>query len=173
MLLYRTHVQDNKDDMVTLKTNFSRDPDQERKSTILKHLGITDETIHYLRMDLLPEQLLVALRVMAMNPAEVGYCFNLIELQDQDDVDSDEEDESEREQRLQDMAKRTALVLAKELQFVGLRNEFAMLDLIDLLLGTKARGILEWDAQLSAPQNQAQEFAQIYRRGMDRWSYLV
>ncbi|KAF9286243.1 hypothetical protein BGZ68_003082 [Mortierella alpina] len=157
--------KDNKDDMVTLKTNFSRDPDQERKSAILKQIGITDETIHYLRMDSLPELLLIAMRVMAMNPAEVGYCFDLMERQEQGGMVNEEETQEDREQRLQDMTRRTALVLTKELQFIGLRNEFAMLDLIDLLLGTKARGILEWDARLSVPQNQAQEFAQIYRRG--------
>ncbi|KAF9937432.1 hypothetical protein BGZ75_000714 [Mortierella antarctica] len=157
--------KDNKDDMVTLKTNFSRDPDQERKSAILKLLGITDETIHYLQMDSVPELLLVAMRVMAMNPAETGYYFDLMEQQEQDGTENEEETLKEREQRLQDRTRRTALVLTKELQFIGLRNEFAMLDLIDMLLSTKARGILEWDAQLSAPQNQAQEFAQIYRRG--------
>ncbi|KAG9321727.1 hypothetical protein KVV02_005073 [Mortierella alpina] len=158
-------IEDNKDDMVTLKTNFSRDPDQERKSAILKQLGITDETIHYLQMDSVPELLLVAMRVMAMNPAETGYYFDLMEQQEQDGTENEEETLKGREQRLQDRNRRTALVLTKELQFIGLRNEFAMLDLIDMLLSTKARGILEWDAQLSAPQNQAQEFAQIYRRG--------
>ncbi|CAO3563917.1 unnamed protein product [Mortierella alpina] len=158
-------IEDNKDDMVTLKTNFSRDPDQERKSAILKQLGITDETIHYLRMDSIPELLLVAMRVMAMNPAEVGYYIELIEQQEQDETEDEEDDPNVREQRLHDLTRRTGRVLAKELQFIGLRNEFAMLDLVDLLLGTKARGITDWDAQLAAPQNQAQVFAQIYRRG--------
>ncbi|KAF9575933.1 hypothetical protein EC968_000894 [Mortierella alpina] len=158
-------IEDNKDDRVTLKTNFSRDPDQERKSAILKQLGMTDETIHYLQMDSVPELLLIAMRVMAMNPAEVDYYFNLMEQQEDDGTENEEDDQNVREQRLHEITRRTAQVLKKELQFVGLRNEFAMLDLVDLLLGAKARGIMDWDARLSAPQNQAQVFAHIYRRG--------
>ncbi|KAG0207445.1 hypothetical protein BGX28_001326 [Mortierella sp. GBA30] len=153
--------KDNLDDLVTLKTNFSRDPDEERKTDILKHVGITEETIHYLRQDIIPDQLFIAMRVMAMNPAEVDHCFDLMEQQK-------EQGKEGTEQTLEMNKEKIALALSKELRFVGFRNEFAMIDLMDLLLGSKLKGIMDWDTKLSPPQNQAQRFAQIYRRGQKK-----
>lgn len=156
-------IQDNEDDTVTLKTNFLRDPDQERKTMLLKHVGITSQTVHYLRHGYIPDPLLTTMRVMAMNPTEVDFCYQLADqeelkfkepLPDHVEVDDDEED------------KRDDRTLAGVLQFLSVRNEIAMLDLLDMLLGTKLQRILEWDTKLSTPpQNQAQEFAYIYREG--------
>ncbi|KAG9071428.1 hypothetical protein KI688_005640 [Linnemannia hyalina] len=156
-------IEDNADDMVTLKTNFSRDPDQERKTEILKYLGVTADTVHYLRRSMIPEQLLATMRVMAMNPIEVTRCYATI--QDYDQEGEDGEDDAAREQRLESTNLVIKTTLSSELQFVGLRNEFAMLDLMDILLGTKLQGIVEWDQKLSPPQNSAQEFIKFYRQG--------
>ncbi|KAF9102554.1 hypothetical protein BGX27_010959 [Mortierella sp. AM989] len=146
-------IEDNLDDLVTLKTNFSQDPDQERKATILRYVGITEKTIHYLRYDSIPDQLLITMRVLAMNPAEVDRCIEVVEQSELVHNTSEQNEEA------------IALALKQELLFIGIRNEFAMLDLMDLLIGVKLQSILEWDGRLSAPKNQAQEFAQIYRRG--------
>ncbi|KAF9143390.1 hypothetical protein BGX30_000544 [Mortierella sp. GBA39] len=153
----------NADDMVTLKTNFSRDPDQERKTEILKYLGVTADTVHYLRRNMIPEQLLATMRVMAMNPVEATRCYATI--QDYDQEGEDGEDDAAREQRLENTNLVIKTTLSSELQFVGLRNEFAMLDLMDMLLGTKLQGIVEWDQKLNPPQNSAQEFIKFYRQG--------
>ncbi|KAF8933882.1 hypothetical protein BGZ58_006070 [Dissophora ornata] len=158
-------IEDNLDDLVNIKTNFSRDPDQERKTEILKHVGVSEQTIHYLRHDSIPDQLLIAMRVMAMNPAEVDHCYELIEHYEQQLDQEQQEGEGDEEKNVEKKEKAIAAVLKPELQFLGIRNEFAMLDLLDMLLGVKLQGILEWDAGLSAPKNQAQEFARIYRRG--------
>ncbi|KAF9090018.1 hypothetical protein BGX29_011708 [Mortierella sp. GBA35] len=155
--------KDNADDMMTLKTNFSRDPDQERKSEILKYLEVSGDTAHYLRRSLIPDLLLATMRVMAMNPAEVTRCCEMI--QDYDQEGEEGEDDVAREQRLRDTNLAVKSALSSELQFVGLRNEFAMLDLMDMLLGAKLQGIVEWDQKLSSPQNSAQEFIDIYRQG--------
>ncbi|KAG0304423.1 hypothetical protein BGZ97_001511 [Linnemannia gamsii] len=155
--------KNNADDMVTLKTNFSRDPDQERKTEILKYLGITADTVHYLRRSLIPDQLLMTMRVMAMNPTEVTRFHATI--QDCEQKGDDEEDDEARERRIENTKLAIKTTLSSELHFVGLRNEFAMLDLIDMLLRTKLQGIVEWDQKLSPPQNSAQEFIQIYRQG--------
>jgi hypothetical protein len=149
--------------MVTLKTNFSRDPDQERKTEILKYLGITADTVHYLRRSLIPDQLLMTMRVMAMNPTEVTRFHATI--QDCEQKGDDEEDDEAREKRIENTKLAIKTTLSSELHFVGLRNEFAMLDLVDMLLRTKLQGIVEWDQKLSPPQNSAQEFIQIYRQG--------
>jgi len=156
---------------VTIKTNFSRDPNQERKTAILKYVGVTEQTIHYLRQDdSIPDQLLVTMRVMAMNPSEADHCYELIEhyeqqLDQEQQEQQHQEEEGDEERNLEKKEKAIAAALKSELQFLGIRNEFAMLDLLDMLLHTKLQGILEWDAKLSAPKNQAQEFARIYRRG--------
>lgn len=151
------------DDMVTLKTNFSRDPDQERKTEILRYLGVTADSVHYLRRNMIPDQLLATMRVMAMNPVEVTRCHATI--QDYDQEGEDGEDDAAREQRLENTSLAIKTTLSSELQFVGLRNEFAMLDLMDMLLQTKLQGIVEWDQKLSPPQNSAQEFIKFYRQG--------
>ncbi|KAI7818648.1 hypothetical protein BC939DRAFT_288255 [Gamsiella multidivaricata] len=158
------------DDLVMLKTNFSRDPEQERKTEILKHVGITTQTVHYLRHDSIPTPLLVTMRVMAMNPMEIDHCFQLIQQQEQQhQVEEQEmEQEEELENRLEQTERAIAMALKQELEFLGLRNEFAMLDLLDMLLGVKLQGILEWDDKLDKPQNQAQEFARIYRQGQSQ-----
>ncbi|KAF8945436.1 hypothetical protein BGZ47_002631 [Haplosporangium gracile] len=155
--------KNNADDMVTLKTNFSRDPDQERKTEILRYLGVTADTVHYLRRSLIPEQLLTTMRVMAMNPAEVTRCYATI--QDYDKEGEDDEDDVTREQRLENTKLVINTTLSTELRFVGLRNEYAMLDLMDMLLRTKLQGIVEWSRKLSPPQNSAQEFIKVYRQG--------
>ncbi|KAF8978342.1 hypothetical protein BGZ46_006578 [Entomortierella lignicola] len=146
-------TENNMDDLVVLKTNFSQDPYQEPKSAILKYVGIAEGTVYYLRHDSIPDQLLVTMRVMAMNPVEVDHYSNLIEQL--------EHKHNGSEKKEQDIASD----FIQELSFVNLRNEFAMLDLMDLLIGAKLQSISEWDVKLSKPRNQAQEFAQIYRRG--------
>ncbi|KAF9353663.1 hypothetical protein BGX26_008572 [Mortierella sp. AD094] len=146
-------TEDNMDDLVTLKTNFSQDPDQERKSAILRYIGVSEKTLHYLRHDSIPDQLLATMRVMAMNPSEVDRCNEVIEQSELAHNSLEQNEEA------------IALALKRELSFMNTRNEFAMLDLMDLLMGVKLQSLLEWDAKLSAPKNQAQEFAQIYRRG--------
>lgn len=148
---------------MTLKTNFSRDPEQERKTEILRYLGVTADAVHYLRRDMIPDQLLATMRVMAMNPVEVTRCHATI--QDYDQQGEDEEDDTAREQRLENTNLVIKTTLSSELQFVSLRNEFAMLDLMDILLRTKLQGIVEWDQKLSLPQNSAQEFIKLYRQG--------
>ncbi|KAK5823467.1 hypothetical protein F5H01DRAFT_334533 [Linnemannia elongata] len=156
-------IEQNADDIVTLKTNFSRDPEQERKTEILRYLGVTADAVHYLRRDMIPDQLLATMRVMAMNPVEVTRCHATI--QDYDQQGEDEEDDTAREQRLENTNLVIKTTLSSELQFVSLRNEFAMLDLMDILLRTKLQGIVEWDQKLSLPQNSAQEFIKLYRQG--------
>ncbi|KAF9152542.1 hypothetical protein BG015_005099 [Linnemannia schmuckeri] len=156
-------IEDNADDIVTLKTNFSRDPDQERKTEILRYLGVTADMVHYLRRSLISEQLLATMRVMAMNPAEVTRCYATI--QDYDQEGEDDEDDAIRERRLENTKLAIKTALSTELQFVSLRNEYAMLDLMDMLLRTKLQGIVEWDRKLSPPQNSAQEFIKVYRQG--------
>ncbi|KAI1317600.1 hypothetical protein EDD11_008170 [Mortierella claussenii] len=146
----------NMDDLVTIKTNFSRDPDQERKSDILKYVGVTEQTIHYLRHDGIPDLLLVTMRVMAMNSAEVDHCLSLMEK-----VERKQEDDT-----CGTMKQSITAVLTQELQFAGLRNEFSMLNLMDMLIHAKLQGITEWDQRLKEPQNQAQEFAQVYRQAI-------
>ncbi|KAG0321301.1 hypothetical protein BGZ99_003980 [Dissophora globulifera] len=165
-------IEDNLDDLVVIKPNFSRDPDQERKTEILKHVGVTEQTIHYLRYgsitdqsDSIPDQLLVTMRVMAMNPAEAGHCCDLIHHYEHQLESEEDESEETQEARLKIAESAISVALRKELQFLGVRNEFAMLDLLDMLLNAKLQGILEWDSKLDAPKNQAQEFARIYRRG--------
>lgn len=130
---------------------------------ILKHVGITQKTIHYLRHGYIPDPLLATMRVMAMNPAEVDICY---ELADQEELnfkdptisDTNLDGDSSRS----DSNRETVAGL---LTFLSVRNELAMLDLLDMLMGTKLQGILEWDTKLTLPQNQAQEFAHIYREG--------
>ncbi|KAF9381276.1 hypothetical protein CPC16_009920 [Podila verticillata] len=143
--------KDNADDMVTLKTNFTRDPDQDRKIGILKRAGITDQTIHYLTRNVIPPQLLVTMRVMAMNPIESAQYYSWMEDEEQEIIHGEERG---------DMSS-----LKEELQFVNLRNELAMLDLMDMLLGSKLKIILDFEDKLSTPTNDAQKFAQIYREG--------
>ncbi|KAG0050148.1 hypothetical protein BGZ83_005068 [Gryganskiella cystojenkinii] len=152
-------IAGNEDDTVTIKANFSRDPDQERKTMILKHIGIKSTTMHYLRPGYIPHQLLATMRVMAMNPVEVDICYGLAD---------------QEETKLKDPSALTSgtttttapiTTVANALEFLSVRNELAMLDLLDMLMRTKLQGILEWDVRLSLPQNQAQEFAQIYREG--------
>ncbi|GJJ70071.1 hypothetical protein EMPS_02420 [Entomortierella parvispora] len=158
---------DNEDDTVTLKTNFSRDPDQERKAMILKHMGITQQTIHYLRHGYIPDQLLVTMRVMAMNPAEVDICYELADQEDLSFKKSLSEPDPTGDNNSADggngCSKFNGETVAELLTFLNVRNEFAMLDLLDMLMGAKLQGILEWDTRLTSPQNQAQEFAHIYR----------
>ncbi|KAG0375429.1 hypothetical protein BGX24_009138 [Mortierella sp. AD032] len=156
-------IENNEDDFVTLKTNFSRDPDQERKSEILKYLGITGDSVQYLKRSAIPDLLLATMRVMAMNPTEVTRYHAMIEDCDQDGQEG--EDDVAREQRLRDTNLAIGATLSSELQFVGLRNEFAMLDLMDMLLRTKLQGVVEWDQRLSSPENYVQEFVKIYRQG--------
>ncbi|KAG0277478.1 hypothetical protein BGZ95_005876 [Linnemannia exigua] len=156
-------IENNADDLVTLKTNFSRDPDQERKSEILKYLGIKGDTVHYLKRNVIPDLLLATMRVMAMNPTEVTRYHSMIEDCDLDGQES--EDDVAREQRLKDTSLVIGAALSRELQFVGLRNEYAMLDLMDMLLRTKLQGVVEWDQNLSTPENSVQEFVKIYRQG--------
>lgn len=119
---------------------------------ILKHVGITQKTIHYLRHGYIPDPLLATMRVMAMNPAEVDVCYEL----------ADQEELRFKDPSLSDTNRDTVAGL---LTFLNVRNELAMLDLLDMLMGTKLQGILEWDKKLTPPQNQAQEFAHIYREG--------
>ncbi|KAF9134056.1 hypothetical protein BGW39_008275 [Mortierella sp. 14UC] len=156
-------LEDNADDFVSLKTNFSRDPDQERKSEILKFLGVAGDTVHYLKRNVIMDLLLMTMRVMAMNPAEVTRYHAMVGEYDQEGEEG--EDAAAREQRLKDTKLATETVLSSELQFVGLRNEFAMLDLMDMLLHTKLQGVVEWDQELSTPENSVQEFVKIYRQG--------
>ncbi|KAG0027934.1 hypothetical protein BGZ82_008703 [Podila clonocystis] len=148
-------IEDNADDMVTLKTNFSRDPDQDRKTAILKRVGVTDETIHYLgHGGRIPHPLLTTMRVMAMNPTEVERYYSWMEDEEQDIIHGERKEQGG-----------ACSPLKEELQFVNLRNELAMLDLMDLLLSSKLKIIRDWDDKLSEPLNAAQEYAQIYRQG--------
>ena len=124
---------------------------------ILKHVGITNKTVHYLRHGFIPDQLLAAMRVMAMNPAEVDFCYGL----------ADQEEDAFKDSALTTSTTVGSVTVAKVLEFVSVRNEVAMLDLLDTLMRSKLQGILECDAILSVPQNQAQEFARIYRDGKD------
>lgn len=100
---------------------------------------------------------------MAMNPTEVTRYHAVI--QDYEQEGDDEEDDAAREQRLENTKLAIKTTLSSELHFISLRNEFAMLDLMDMLLRTKLQGVVEWDQKLSPPQNSAQEFIQIYRQG--------
>ncbi|KAF9920495.1 hypothetical protein FBU30_009685 [Linnemannia zychae] len=163
LLSYGFCLEDNLDDLVMLKTNFSRDPDQERKTEILKYIGITNDTVHFLRRDVIPDSLLWAMRVMAMNPTELSRYHAMIQNLDQNGVDN-ETDEA-RELRLEISCLTIKANLEKELQFIGLRNEFAMLDLMDMLLGTKLQGMVEWDLKLNSSGVSMLEFVKIYRQG--------
>ncbi|KAF9903754.1 hypothetical protein EC991_003402 [Linnemannia zychae] len=158
--------KNNADDFVTLKTNFSRDPDQERKSEILKYLGVTEDSVHYLKCDVIPDLLLVTMRVMAMNPTEVTRYHTIINEYNQDGEDG--EDDAAREQRLKDSKLAIETILSSELHLVGLRNEFAMLDLMDTLLHTKLQGVTDWDRELNAPENYVEDFVEIYRQGQKK-----
>lgn len=141
--------------MVTLKSNFTRDPDQDRKTAILKRVGVTDKTIHYLGQGgRIPHPLLATMRVMAMNPTEVEQYYSWMEDEEQEIIHGELKEQQGEYSPLKE-----------ELQFVNLRNELAMLDLMDLLLSSKEKMIREWEAKLAEPRNEAQEFAQIYRQG--------
>ncbi|KAG0323935.1 hypothetical protein BG000_002411, partial [Podila horticola] len=113
-------LKDNLDDMVTLKTNFTRDPDQDRKTAILK----------------------------------LEQYYSWMEDEEQEIIHGELKEQQGEYSPLKE-----------ELQFVNLRNELAMLDLMDLLLSSKEKMIREWEAKLAEPRNEAQEFAQIYRQG--------
>ncbi|KAF9416410.1 hypothetical protein BGZ94_010225 [Podila epigama] len=141
--------KDNEDDTLVLKPNFSRDPDRDRKTSILKKAGITKKTIHYLSKNQIPFQLLVTMRVMAMNPVEVDQFYNRMEDEEQKIIHGELK----------------VSVIKDELQFVSVRNELAMLDLIDVLLRSRLAILQEWDAKLGPARNSAQEFALVYRKG--------
>ncbi|KAF9166640.1 hypothetical protein DFQ26_007337 [Actinomortierella ambigua] len=134
--------KDNPDDHVTLKANFSRDPDRDRKRVILERAGISMESVHYLGHESIPASLLMTMRVMAMNPYEVEYFYGYSPM---------------NERSMKDI-----------LEFVGFRNEFAMLDLLDLLLGSKIQALQDSDQFLKEPENAAQRFALVYRNGQRR-----
>ncbi|KAG0095802.1 hypothetical protein BGZ93_005431 [Podila epicladia] len=148
-------IEDNVDDMVTLKPNFTRDPDQDRKTAILKHVRVTDETIHYLGQGgQIPHPLLTTMRVMAMNSIEVDRYYSWMEDEEQEIIHGERKEHGGECSRLKE-----------ELQFVSLRNELAMLDLMDLLLSSKLKIMRDWETKLSEPRNAAQKYAQIYRQG--------
>ncbi|KAF9974249.1 hypothetical protein BGZ73_002394 [Actinomortierella ambigua] len=131
--------KNNPDDHVALKANFSRDPDRDRKRAILERAGLSVESVHYLRHEGIPASLLMAMRVMAMNPYEAEYYYGYFPM---------------KGRSMKDM-----------LEFVGFRNEFAMLDLLDLLFGSKVQALHDSDRFLSEPKNDIQRFALIYRNG--------
>ncbi|KAG0344296.1 hypothetical protein BG004_004573 [Podila humilis] len=144
--------KDNPDDLVILKPNFSRDPDQDRKTAILKWAGVTDGTLHYLSSGHIPHQLLLTMRVMAMNPTETSQYHAWMEDEEQELIHGH----------------KSPFILKEELQFVTFRNEFAMLDLLDLLLTSKLLTIRKWDAELAEPSNGAQKYALFYRQGQKK-----
>ncbi|KAG0225573.1 hypothetical protein BGW41_004618 [Actinomortierella wolfii] len=134
--------RNNPDDRVALKANFSRDPNQDPKRAILERAGISLESLHYLTNDGIPASLLMAMRVMAMNPYEVEHFYGYSPME---------------ERSMKDI-----------LEFVGFRNEFAMLDLLDMLLNSKMQVLRETDSFLMEPENDIQRYALIYREGQKR-----